>query len=324
MTKTRRRLALIVAFVVGFVTGSADASQTSAPTWDCQYERAVFASQQEHDIDVLLVGSSLVLRGVHARPLSLASGIPEETILNLGMPSTGIRLHSWLTTDVYLRLLDPEVIVVGVSARDLNVTGLSVRRAEARMAYGALPGFVDSGDLETALKDGRTKLAWSAVRRPDLVESPYVQWGLEGFVAPGWLHRERWSSRCQQIRLSDWTVWDQDLWDVVTLAKGAYADFDLRPGFAQLAELVTEAGEGARVVLLAVPMTPQLRLMTPGTYGGFMDTLMAFGVEYGVEVLDASELLDDDLDRFKDPYHLNVFGARYLSRWLGRNLGGGL
>ena len=283
-------------------------SQTGTPTWDCQYERLVYTAQQGHRPGVVLVGSSLIFRGVHARPFSAAAGVPTETVLNLGLPGTGVAIHTWFATELVVPLLDPPTLVVGVSARCANVSSMSVRKADARMAHSALPGFVASGGLSAAIDAGRTKRAFAAVRRPDL------DYG--DFVAPGWTQRPRWPSECHQIRDIDWTVWDQDPADVARTAEGSYTDFDLGPGFGLLADMID--GVPGRVVLLSVPITPQLRAATPGGYGAFTDRLEGLGLE----VLDASELLDGEMGRYRDAYHLNVYGARYLSRWLGRQLGG--
>ena len=290
--------------------------------WDTEFSQTKAA--QIHDLgaaDVAFVGSSIVNAGVDGP--TVTGAVPWlDTSYNAGLPATTPRTWEVWADDLVFSELCPDVLVLGVSIRDVNDhnPGADNRRAAYSASagrqelYGAAPG---AASLEERVGD------WSAfVRIRSRLREPgnVVLYFLTGRVASWPDPNLTPEGRYQGFDDDFYTQDDQRDEDLRT---GALADFAMGgEEFDALARII-ERGQtaGATVVVVEMPSmrTDLAELVPEGTFERFGGLVDGLAEEYGVPVWRFSEL-DDRADHFGDLYHLNGTGTTELSEMLGRRL----
>ena len=340
MTSRRRiGVSLLVAgalLPMGSGTGEAGDVLTRArwvgPVNDCQYERVVYLDATATPAEVVVVGSSLAFRGIHADPLRRGLGDPSAAVFNFAIPGASLDpVQRWLI-EVVVPLADPEVVVIAFASRDLNPGG---ERQSGHLAeFDASPAwaFVERGDLGFALEQIaagiRAPRHRAALRRPDLVPEPLRDgWDPEaaGYRAPGWKLHHLWPSHCNQIRDEDRRVYPGGgAHDRQWIREHLLTPYDPSGGIVALRRMVRSLqATGATPVLVNLPATLIYREAHPGGvegYEAYRARIRRVAETEGVLLLDAVEMFAHDETRFADSRHLNVPGADRLSRLLGRVL----
>jgi len=298
----------------------------------CQYERLLVHETRGETLDIAMVGSSLAFRGMHSAEIVEGLGDPAALVQNAALPGKPIDTFRWWAMKVLVPIARPEVVVIGVASRDLIVAGAQQTAASRKLTESLGREFTARGDLQYALDriaaGIRIPTYRAALRRPDLVTDPLPEgWDPDaaGFVAPGWQQSNLWRSNCQQIR-------DREA-EIFTGSTAAQRDrlrdnqllpWDLTAGLTELSRLVRALQRnGVTPVVVNLPVTPDYISAHPNgqaDYDAYRAAVEAIAVEEQILLIDAVEYFTVDQGVFRDMTHLNKWGARRLSRNLGRLL----
>lgn len=252
-------------------------------------------AEQPDDIEVVLVGSSQMKRDVD--PAGLTFGLGRE-VAGVAMRAGAIEVTGPWIDDV-LALIDPEVVVWGISGIDVyGLCDLGIR----------LGPYERSNETRDAMFGG---LPWMA-------DQSWEDWLLNPTDDPaGYTNPE--AARID----GDWVVGSRGR----GIAKPGFeaAAFDLLmerhvPQFtaaepcleraAVLADSVGQlVGEGRQVILVSLPLEPRLVDVHPGGAAGLVAVVEEFvgdAVANGAQFIDASALAGPD--DFNDTTHLNAAG----------------
>ncbi len=290
--------------------------------WDTEFSQTKAAQIQDlGEVDIAFVGSSIVNAGLDGP--TVTESVPWlDTSYNAGLPATTPRTWQVWADDLVFSELCPDVLVLGVSIRDMNDQnpGADNRRAAYSASagrqelFGAAPA---AASLEERVGD------WSAfvrirsrLREPGNIVVYFTTGRVASWPDPNLTPEGRYQG-------FDDDFYTQDDQRDADLLSGALADFEMGGAeFDALAGII-ERGQtaGATVALVEMPsMRTDLSALVPdGTLDRFSGLLDGLAGEYGVPVWRFPEL-DDRADRFGDLYHPNGAGTRELSELLGRRI----
>ena len=270
-------------------------------TPEIQYKVELIDESQ--GVDVALAGSSVI--DVSVDPAGLG-----RSAFNAALGAASIGMVADFTRDVAVPRLDPEIVVIGLTSRELNANSLEQSAIEQR--FRDAPAVREAMGTESILDlvARRASDVSALVRYRSVLRDPDTWLGQS---------RREWGSQIT----SDGGLYLGFLesgyrFDEVnrrSLGRGALRDF--RVGAEQvraLRELVEDLrSDGIEVLLLATPVTDDWVGLHPGgaaDHDAFLRTVDQLADETGVPFVEAG-VWEDGL--FADPLHVNRAGMERLT-----------
>ena len=314
------------------------------PVWlaydpDEYRERLDNCRRQPHDL--LVVGGSPVAEGVDTAVLEGMPwhGRPLERAYNLGLPG-GTTTETWHAAR-HGAVTPPRLLVYGVTASDLNDSRNEPEGPRYLMDAGDVADWVRHRPrsaewcLRQVFWDRLARCwqlgyyrngirLWAADQVDHLCPGPFADAAAEarkGLRRSADLARQHGYAPdpdTQARRLDRMKTAGNDLGPVFGFLK----DYRLGEHLANLHRLLEWAGaQGTDVLLVDVPVSPDLEQRYPGEFRRYREALAATGRAHGVAVLYATrEAVGLSEEDFGDLIHLNATGAAKFSAWLKKKL----
>ena len=271
-------------------------------TPEIQYKVSLI--EESEAVDVALIGSSVV--DVSVDPAGL--GRPS---FNAALGAASIGMVADFTRAVVVPRLDPSVVVIGVTSRELNANALQQSALEER--FRDAPAVREAMGTESVLDEAARRAAEisalveyrSVLRDPDTwFGHSAPEWGAQvtsdgglylGFLEEDYRFDEASRRTLRSEALRDFEIGEDQVGTLRRLVE------DLRAG-------------GAEVLLLATPVTDDYVALHPAgadDHASFVTTLADLASDAGVPFVDAG-VWEDEL--FADPLHVNRAGMERLTR----------
>lgn len=264
-------------------------------------EHAVKHAQMEvlGDADVAVVGASHVVRAVD--PVAMTEALGGRVLYNAGIPGSGLEENVRWTLDVVVPTLEPDVVVLGIGAEELDAAGrFQVERAAA---LGASPGFRHAtGDT--------SPLTWLE-RHSALVARRMV-------VRRPWTSVRRWQDG---DGVGTWRLGELGRWEyerdkpyrpgaVIAAFSMGVDQIGRRRGV--LRDLVAELdARGVDVVVLEPPTEADVFAAAVASRVVFRDDLEEVATGAGARYVDLSA--PPSREHLQDPVHLNRAGRAWFT-----------
>ncbi|MTV27242.1 hypothetical protein FTX61_17750 [Nitriliruptoraceae bacterium ZYF776] len=276
------------------------------------------------DVEVVLLGSSIVNAGLAVEPVARGLDRPVVDVYNAALPAAGIELWEVWQRDVVEPALDPDVVLVGVSIRDVNDTTYTAGQVEGFVASDGFALATGGGDLLTRIDAVASR--WSAlVRYRAVLRQPgsVLAWR-RGEEVEGW-PRQDIDGSGRYLGFDTDTYRPADAERFEELRDGAMADF--RPWGRKRAALERTLAriraDGATPVLVRLPALHDVlvdgEVVTTADVTAFDRELAAVAGTGDTVLVDLAEL-DDRPELFADEYHLNGRGVAEVGDLLARRL----
>ena len=265
--------------------------------------------------DVVLVGDSMM--DAAGDPDGLARALPGTTFYNASIAGMTLPVIATWTTRVVQPKLRPKVVVIGFSSNELNPRALApesgVEAYRGSRAVRAAEGTGSAVDRADAFLRERSMLYRyrDSLRRP--LAKPKVNTGV---FDPELTASGHDLAFAHLKYLQGGGPGHANLVNQGVIA--ALQGFSVNPENVEiLMEMIRGVREqGARVVLLAMPVTADLVRFHPNGDGDYQAAMQAFA--RAAERTGATFLQAGVWDRFlfADPVHVNAAGANALTTWL--------
>ncbi len=269
--------------------------------------------------DVVLVGDSMMDAGGDAAALGRAGGLG---VYNASISGETLPVIADWTTMVVMPRLRPKVVVLGLSSNELNPrvlapeTGVAAYRASrvVRVAQGT-GSLVDRADAVLAERSMLYRYR-SSLRRP-LGAKPVDP---DAFVP-------KLTPEGHNVAFADVGYLQKynpvQAQAVIQGVVGAHAGFTVNPeNVAILQELIRSVRrQGARVLLVAMPVTANLLGYHPRGAADYEDAMTAFA---GAAERSGATFVQPGIwpdEQFADPVHVNGAGAARLTDYLAPLVG---
>jgi lysophospholipase L1-like esterase len=283
-----------------------------APELQKKYDRIVARAASGQRTDVVLVGDSMMDAAGDPAALS-ADGAP-LSIYNASVAGETLPTIAEWTTKVVVPRLHPKLVVIGFSSNELNPSVLSP--AQGLAAYDGSRAARAAEGRGNVVDDADAFLRrWSALYRyRNELRHPFAQ-PLTGAFNPALSADGQDLAFQGQQYLSGGPLRDRV---IIAGTIAALAGFTVGPkNVAILRAMITSLrAQGAKVMLVAMPVTADLVSYHPGGTVDYQTALDSFaaiataaGAQYAVPGVWPTPV-------FADPVHLNAVGAARFSTYL--------
>lgn len=259
--------------------------------------------EEAGDVEVALTGSSVI--DVSVDPAGLG-----RPAFNAALGAASIGMVADFTRAVAVPRLDPEIVVIGLTSRELNANSLEQSAIEQR--FRDAPGVREAMGTESLLDSvaRRASDLSALVRYRSVLRDPDTWLGQS---------RREWGSQVTSdgglyLGFLD-SAYRFDEVNRRSLGRGALRDFQI--GEAQvraLRDLVEDLrSDGIEVLLVATPVTDDWVALHPGgvaDHEAFLRTVDQLADDAGVPFVEAG-VWEDEL--FADPLHVNRAGMERLT-----------
>lgn len=293
-------IVVLVELAVRAVSGSLpDPQLWSTP--EIQYK--VELIEDAGPVDVALAGSSVI--DVSVDPAGLG-----RPAFNAALGAASIGMVADFTRAVAVPRLDPEIVVIGLTSRELNANSLEQSAIEER--FRDAPAVREAMGTESLIDLVARRAADVSflVRYRSVLRDPDTWLGQSG---------REWGSQVTSddglyLGFLDATYRFDEV-NRRSLGRGALRDFQIGEEQVQaLRDLVEDLrSAGVEVLLLATPVTDDWVGLHPGgaaDHDAFLRTVDQLADETGVPFVEAG-VWDDEL--FADPLHVNRAGMERLT-----------